>query len=86
MMVAMPRPSSPTITAQAFWNSISLDAFERLPSLSFRRWSRMAFRLLSGRQRGSRKHEGPGPRPVWASTRKASHIGADTNHLWPTSS
>ena len=26
------------------------------------------------------------PESVWARTRKASHIGAEQNHLWPTSS
>ena len=37
-----------------------------------------------GSQRGSRKHESP--RSVCASTRNASHIGAEQNHLWPVSS
>jgi hypothetical protein len=37
MIVATPRPSSPTICAEAPRSSISLDAFERLPSLSLRR-------------------------------------------------
>ena len=42
-------------------------------------WKRL--RVPSGRQRGSRKQESP--RSVCASTRNASHIGAEQNHLWP---
>ena len=38
MIVRTPLPSSPTITADARSNSTSLDALERLPSLSFSRW------------------------------------------------
>ncbi|CRR11434.1 hypothetical protein PAERUG_P54_1_London_24_VIM_2_04_13_05255 [Pseudomonas aeruginosa] len=38
MMVGTPRPSSPTIQARAPRYSISLEAFDQLPSLSFRRW------------------------------------------------
>ena len=38
----------------------------------------------SGRQRGSRKHVRP--RGACASTMNASHMGADTKYLWPTSS
>src|SRR3984885_10087337 len=34
--------------------------------------------------RGNRKHDRPSS--VWASTRKKSDIGAEQNHLWPTSS
>ena len=41
-----------------------------------------ALRSPSGVQRGIRKHEIP--ESVWARTRKASHIGAEQNHLWPT--
>jgi hypothetical protein len=81
MMVGTPRPSSPSMRAQAPSNSTSLDAFDRLPSLSFRRWSRKPLRVPSGRQRGSRKHDSP--RSVCARTRNASHIGAEQNHLWP---
>ncbi len=83
-MVATPRPSSPTRNAQASSNSTSLDAFDQSPSLSFRRWIRSALRVPSGRQRGSRKQVMP--RSACASTRKASHMGAEKNHLWPTSS
>ena len=43
-----------------------------------------ALRSPSGVQRGIRKQEMP--ESVWARTRKASHIGAEQNHLWPTSS
>ncbi len=39
-------------------------------------------RSPSGVQRGIRKQEMP--ESVWARTRKASHIGAEQNHLWPT--
>ena len=41
-------------------------------------------RSPSGVQRGKRKQEMPPS--AWARTRKASHIGADMNHLWPVSS
>ena len=82
-MVRMPRPSSPTRTAQAPSSSISDDAFERLPSLSFRRCSRISLRVPSSSTRGSRKQ--PMPASVWARTRNASLIGAEQNHLWPVS-
>ena len=49
MMVRTPAPSAPTRSAQAPWNSTSEEAFDLLPSLSFRRWKRMAFWLPSGR-------------------------------------
>jgi hypothetical protein len=84
MMVRTPLPSSPTIQASAPRSSVSLDALETLPILRFRRSTCMAFLLPSGRQRGIRKHDSPAG--VCASTRKASHIGADTKYLWPTSS
>ena len=38
MMVRTPRPSSPTRRAQVPSNSTSLEAFDRLPSLSLSRW------------------------------------------------
>ena len=81
MIVGTPRPSSPTIRAQAARNSTSLEAFERLPSLSLSRWMWKRLRSPSGVKRGSRKHERPPS--AWASTRNASHIGAEQNHLWP---
>ena len=84
MIVGTPRPSSPTIRAQAPRNSTSLEAFERLPSLSLSRWMWIRLRSPSGVKRGSRKQERPPS--AWARTRKASHIGADMNHLWPVSS
>ena len=83
MIVATPRPSSPTIRAQVLRNSTSLEAFERLPSLSLRRWIRIGLRSPSGVKRGIKKQERPPS--AWARTRKASHIGADMNHLWPVS-
>ena len=81
MIVATPRPGSPTRHANAFSNSISDDALERLPSLSFRRWMKIALRVPSGLNRGSRKHVKPPSR--YASVRKPSLIGAEQNHLWP---
>src|ERR1700709_936846 len=84
MIVGTPRPPPPTMRAQAPRNSSSEEALERLPSLSLRRWIWKALRSPSGVQRGSRKQETP--ESVWARTRKASHIGAEQNHLWPTSS
>src|SRR5262249_47537573 len=57
------------------------EAFERLPSLSFRRWKWIAFTSPSGRKRGIKKHDRPPG--ACASTRNASDIGADMNHLWP---
>lgn len=80
MIVATPRPSSPTRRAQLSpSNSTSAEAFERLPSLSLSRWIRKELRLPSGSTRGSRKQVSPpGAR---ASTRKASDIGAEQNHL-----
>ena len=81
MIVGTPRPSSPTSRAQAPSNSTSLDAFERFPSLSFRRWMWKPLRSPSGVKRGRRKHESPPS--AWARTRNASHIGAEQNHLWP---
>ena len=59
MIVATPRPSSPTSWAQAPRNSTSLDAFERLPTLSLSRTRRKPLRSPSGVQRGKRKHEMP---------------------------
>ncbi len=84
MIVGTPRPGSPTSRAQAPCSSISLEALERLPSLSFRRWRWKALRVPSGRIRGSAKQ--PMPSSVWASTRNRSHIGAEQNHLCPVSS
>ena len=87
MIVGTPRPGSPTICAHAPCSSISLDAFERLPSLSFSRWMWKALRVPSGRIRGSAKHVGWfEASSVWARTRKRSHIGAEHNHLCPVSS
>ena len=81
MIVGTPRPSSPTSRAQAPRNSTSLEAFERLPSLSLSRWMWKRLRSPSGVKRGSRKHERPPS--ACARTRNASHIGAEQNHLWP---
>ena len=64
-------------------SSISLDAFETFPILFFRRMTLSAFLSPSSVKRGTRKQESPGP--VCARTRNASHIGAERNHLWPSS-
>ncbi len=77
----MPRPSSPTRSANASVNSTSAEALERLPSLSLSRCRRSPLGEPSGRNRGIRKQLSP--RSACASTRKASDIGADMNHLWP---
>ena len=65
MIVGTPRPGSPTIRAQAPWNSTSLEALEWLPSLSFKRWMWKALRRPSGSTRGIKKQEGAAgsPRP-----------------------
>src|SRR5579871_763865 len=81
MMVCTPLPSSPTTWAHACSNSTSLDAFARLPILSFSRWIWKALRLPSEVQRGRRKQLRPCG--ACAKTRNASHIGAETNHLCP---
>jgi len=83
MMVATPRPSSPTRWATASSNSISAEALERFPSLSFKRCKRIALRVPSGRTRGSRKQERPPG--ACARTKNASFIGAEQNHLCPRS-
>src|ERR1700710_542536 len=74
MIVGTPRPSSPIIRAHVSFSSISLDAFERLPSLSFSRLMRKRLRSPSGVKRGSRKHDSPPS--AWASTRNTSLVGA----------
>ncbi len=85
MMVRTPRPSSPTGHATARSSSISLEALDRLPSLSLSRWRRNpALRSPSGSHRGTRKHDSPWG--AWASMRKTSHMGAEQNHLCPVSS
>ena len=59
------------------------EALDRLPSLSLSRWSRIGLRVPSGSTRGTRKHDSPPG--AWARVRKKSDIGAEVNHLWPTS-
>src|SRR5690606_22224004 len=80
--VATPLPSSPTRQARASWNSTSLLPLLQSPSLSFSRCRRRPLRAPSGAKRGSRKQLSPPG--ACASTRKASHIGAEKNHLCPT--
>ena len=82
-MVRTPRPSSPTRQPTAFWNSTSELALLRSPSLSLRRWMWMRLRRPSSRIFGSKKQVMPAG--ACANTSQASHIGADKNHLWPTS-
>ena len=83
MMVATPRPGSPTGQATASSYSTSLDAFDLLPSLSLSRCMCMRFLLPSGSTRGSRKQVSPPG--AWARIRNRSHIGAEQNHLCPVS-
>ena len=83
MIPGTPRPSSPTSPARAPWNSTSLEALLWFPSLFFSRRTLIAFRVPSGSQRGSRKQLRPPG--AWASTKNASHCGAEQNHLWPCS-
>ena len=60
-----------------------VDAFERLPNLSFRRWMKKRLRVPSGSERGTKKQVTP--LGVRASVRNASLIGAEQNHLCPVS-
>ena len=83
MIVATPRPSSPTRSPHTSSNSISPDAFDRLPSLSFSRWMWTGLRVPSGRWRGTAKHVMPAS--VLASMRNRSEPGAEQNHLCPVS-
>ena len=83
MIVATPRPGSPTCQASAPSNSTSAEALDRLPSLSLSRCRRIPLRVPSGSTRGSRKQVSPaGP---WASVRNRSDMGAEQNHLCPVS-
>ena len=83
MIVATPRPSSPTSQATASSYSTSAEALDRLPSLSLSRCRCMPLRVPSGRTRGSRKQDSPPG--ACASTRNTSLIGAEVNHLCPVS-
>jgi hypothetical protein len=67
MIVATPRPSSPSSRAAAPRNSTSDEGSERVPSLSFNRWNSIPA------PRSSTKHESPAG--AWASTRKMSQGG-----------
>uniref|UniRef100_A0A6J5ZXM0 Unannotated protein n=1 Tax=freshwater metagenome TaxID=449393 RepID=A0A6J5ZXM0_9ZZZZ len=81
MIVGTPRPGSPTIRASAPSYSTSLEALERLPSLSFSRSILILLREPSGRILGSAKQESPSG--ACARIRKRSLPGAEQNHLWP---
>src|SRR5205807_7107304 len=82
MMVRTPRPSSPTSQPVAPSYSISAEALDLLPSLSFSRCNRIRLRLPSGSTLGSRKQDCP-PGAL-ARVRNMSDIGAEVNHLCPT--
>jgi hypothetical protein len=79
MMVATPRPSSPSRRAHVWSSSISADAFDLLPSLSLSRWMRNVLGVPSGSTLATTKQVSPAG--AWASTRNTSHIGAEQNHL-----
>src|SRR3546814_1320742 len=64
-------------------NSTSPEALLQSPSLSFSRISANAFFVPSGSRRGSGKQLSPPG--ACASTRNPSDIGAEKNHLCPTS-
>ncbi len=83
MIVATPRPSSPTSQPSAPSYSTSLDALDLLPSLSLSRCRKKALRVPSGSTRGTRKQDRPPG--AWARVRNRSDIGAEVNHLWPVS-
>ena len=83
MIVGTPRPSTPTRYPTAPSYSISADAFDRFPSLSFSRCSAIAFRLPSSSTRGTAKQVRPAD--DWARVRNTSFIGAEVNHLCPVS-
>ena len=76
-----PLPSSPTSQAVAPANSTSALALALLPSLSFRRWMNSWLSEPSGSTRGRNRQDRP--LGVCARIRKASHMGAEKNHLWP---
>src|SRR5439155_25735183 len=76
--------ASPTNQPLAASSSISLDAFERLPTLFFKRWIRIELREPPGLSRGTKKHDKSSP-SIFASIRWASHCGAEKNHLCPVS-
>ncbi len=60
MMVGTPRPSSPTIQARAPRYSISLEAFDQLPSLSFQALDvELVAAAVRPVRRGSRKQVRP---------------------------
>ena len=81
IIVGTPLPSSPTIQPLALLYSISLEALDLLPSLSFRRIKAIEFRAPSESTLGTKKHERP--RGELARSRNASHMGAEVNHLCP---
>jgi len=59
MITDTPLPSSPSSQAVASWYSISLEALDLLPSLSFSRMTWMPLRDPSGAMRGTRKQLRP---------------------------
>jgi hypothetical protein len=83
MIAATPRPSSPSRQPVAPVYSISAEALDLLPSLFFSRSNVIALRLPSGSTRGSTKQVSPPG--AWARVRNRSFVGAEVNHLCPTS-
>ncbi len=81
MIVRTPRPSSPSRCARVPSNSSSLDALDRLPSLSLSRTTSSWLRVPSASTRGTTKQVTPSS--AWARTRNMSFIGAEVNHLCP---
>src|SRR5258708_31788065 len=64
--------------------SLSHEALDRLPHLSFRRSMKKGLRGPSASERGTKKQVSPAS--VRARAKKASLIGAEQNHLCPVSS
>ena len=62
MMVRTPRPSSPTSWPTTPASSISLEAFDRSPSLSFSRWIRIGLRPAVGPPAGDEEAAEPAGR------------------------
>ena len=77
-IVRTPRPSSPSRTAYVFANSISLEALERLPSLSLSRWIRNTLRVPSGSTRGTTKQVTPASGLGQARGRRRSWVPSRT--------
>jgi hypothetical protein len=84
MMVRTPRPSLPTSQASAPRSSVSLDALETVAHLALQ--AQHLQRVLAAVGAPARHQEARQPGGGLRQHRKASHIGAETKYLWPTSS